>query len=98
MKLIIVSLYDKATEAYMRPLFFQSEGQATRELQDQLKNPENPIAKHPEDYSMFRIGTFTDFNGEIHPEEPKCIARCHELQAAAQLENNIEKLEARSRA
>lgn len=78
MKYVICSVYDKATEAYMRPFFAQSEGQALRLFIDEA-NGDTPINQHPEDYAMFILGSFYDHNGEILPVEPKCLARAHEI-------------------
>lgn len=78
MKLTIYSIFDKATEAYMRPWFAQSDGQAIRMFVDEARKPDTEINQHPEDYALFRIGTFVDTKGEITPEEPKCLARAHE--------------------
>lgn len=79
MKMTIYSIYDKATEAYMRPFFAQSDGQAVRMFTDEARKPETEINKHAEDYALFRIGTFSDGNAEIQPEEPKCLCRAHEI-------------------
>ena len=36
------------------------------------------LSKNPQDYSLWRIGTFETTTGELHPEEPTCIAKAHE--------------------
>jgi len=81
MQLNVYSIYDKATNAYMRPFFMQSDGQALRGFTDESVRADSEIAKHPEDYSLFRIGSFDDNKGELEPCEPKCIGRAHELAA-----------------
>lgn len=81
MKYLILSTYDSATEMYNQPFHVQSIGQATREFTDVLSDPNHPMAKHPEDYALFQIGTFNDNTGKIEPIEPKCVARAHELIA-----------------
>ena len=81
MKLVVFSIYDKAVGAYMRPFFMQSEGQALRAFMDDVVSAESVVAKHPEDYALFRIGTWTDDLGALEAEEPRCIARAHELVA-----------------
>jgi hypothetical protein len=43
-----------------------------------MANEETQIAKNPEDYSLWRIGTFETTTGELTPEEPTCIAKAHE--------------------
>lgn len=87
MKYIICSIYDRATEAYMRPMFFQTEGQATRMLTDELMRPDSELGQHPEDYALFKIGEFTDHDGKIEEQTPTCIARMHELKATAEGKN-----------
>lgn len=79
MKNIMLAIYDTATEAYMRPFMALSEGQAVRMFEDESLNPETPISQHPEDYALFRIGTFNDSSGELLQEIPKCLRRAHEV-------------------
>jgi hypothetical protein len=43
-----------------------------------MANEETQIAKNPEDYSLWRIGTFETTTGELQPEEPTCLAKAHE--------------------
>lgn len=83
MKMIICSVYDKATEAYMRPFVAQTAGQAVRMFADECENPDAPMNKHPEDYAIFQVGEWTDHDGRITPCEPRCLARAHELLAKA---------------
>jgi len=43
-----------------------------------MANEETQIAKNPEDYSLWRIGTFETTTGELTPQEPTCLAKAHE--------------------
>ena len=78
-ELIMYAVRDKAVEAFMRPFFFQSDGQALRAFIDDVQNADSPIARHPEDYALFRLGVVDCHDGSMSPEEPKCLARAHEL-------------------
>lgn len=80
MKTIMCSIYDKATEAYMRPFTALSVGQAVRMFEDDTQNTESPINKHPEDYTLFQIGTFNDSNGELETMVPKPLRNAHEVK------------------
>ena len=40
--------------------------------------------KHPEDYSLWRIGQFDDNKGELLPEGKECLATALELVAVAE--------------
>ena len=79
MKLNIYTIFDSATGAYMRPFFMQSDGQATRSFSDIA----HEIGKHPEDYTLHRIGIFDDAKGSITPEDKECIATALELIAVS---------------
>ena len=48
MKQIICSIYDTATEAYMRPFTAQTEGQAIRMFEDEALKEGTEINKHPQ--------------------------------------------------
>lgn len=81
MKMNFYSVYDSATNAYMRPFCFQTDGQALRSFGDEAVRADSEISKHPEDYSLFRIGSFDDAEGELIGCAPHCLARAHELAA-----------------
>ncbi len=80
MKMEIVAIYDKAIEAYMRPFFCQSLGQAIRQFTDEVNRKDgSPMGDHPQDYTLFHIGTFHDGNANLNELEPHCLARAHEI-------------------
>ena len=83
----MVSVYDSATCAYMRPFQAQTEGQAIRSFTDETLNPESPMSKHPQDYSLFKVADWNDADGTMVPEV-KCLARAHEVLAAQITENS----------
>ena len=78
MKHTICSIYDSATEAYMRPFTAQSPAQAVRMFTDEVQRPDSDIGKHPQDYSLFIIGEFFDHNAEIKTTN-ECLCRAHEI-------------------
>lgn len=94
MKLNVYTIFDTASGAYMRPFFMHSDGQALRSFKDISLDADHAIGQHPEDYSLWRIGTFNDNNAQITPETKECLATALELVAAAQRVNqdNHEKL------
>ncbi len=73
MKLNIYSIYDTASGLYSRPFFCQSDGEAQRSFQDLATDAEHPVGKHPEDYSLFRLGIFSDNNGSFNDEKNECL-------------------------
>jgi len=73
MKLNIYSIFDTASGLYSRPFFTQSDAEAMRSFSDIAEDAEHPIGKHPEDYSLFRIGVFDDTNGHFVDENNECL-------------------------
>lgn len=65
MKLFVMSIYDKAAEAYMRPFFVPAKGLAVRNFQDEINRnaSDNQMHSHPEDYSLVYLGEWDDSNG-----------------------------------
>jgi len=49
----------------MTPWFVDKDGQALREFQDVIQNQETMFSKHPEDYTLFKIGSYDQDNGKI---------------------------------
>lgn len=78
MKLIMCSIRDSKTEAYLTPMFFQTAAQAIRSFQDAVNGApgqDNYIAQHPEDYVLFEIAHFFPDTGNVYvlPEGPKSL-------------------------
>ncbi|WNK14679.1 MAG: nonstructural protein [Microvirus sp.] len=63
MLLVIVGVFDQALGAFARPAFVPSVGVALRGFSDEVNRPDSEMGKHPNDYSLFRLGTFDDDTG-----------------------------------
>lgn len=74
MKLKAYAIYDNKAAAFGRPFFQSQDGQATRMLADLVNDNSTTIFKHPEDYSVYRIGSYNDENGELIKEAPAHLA------------------------
>lgn len=79
MKQNIYSIYDTASGLYSRPFFTKSDAEAVRSFSDIATDAEHPIGAHPEDYTLFRLGTFDDVCGELHNEANESLATALEL-------------------
>ena len=84
MKLHIYTIYDVASGIYMRPFFQQTDGQATRSFSDIALDAEHEIGKHPEDYTLYRIGSYNDNTGIIEGENPEKILTALQCISKAQ--------------
>lgn len=79
MKHVIVSIYDKATEAYMRPWTALTDKEAIRSFEQEATREGSPIAASPQDYTLFHLGTWNDAKAEILTVEPVPLRRAHEI-------------------
>ena len=67
----IYTIYDSKSESYMRPIFCKTNGEALRIFTDIANDPGHSVGMHPEDYTLFLIGEFSEFDGEIKPSDAK---------------------------
>lgn len=81
MKHNVYSIYDTASGLYSRPFFTQSDAEAIRSFTDIACDTEHPIGKHPQDYTLFRLGIFDDNDGKITDEVNSSLS--NGLQAIA---------------
>ncbi len=95
MKLNAYTIYDVASGVYTRPFFTGSDGEATRSFKDIATDAEHPIGQHPEDYTLYRNGTYNDNTGKLVSEElEKLMTGLQCVTAARQInQDNIEQLE-----
>lgn len=75
MKLNIYTIYDDAAQAYNTPFFMHNDGLAIRAFQDNVNSAEeNNISKHPEQFSLFKLGEYDDKTGLVQSDNPKFLA------------------------
>lgn len=68
MKMFIVGIYDKKGECFISLEPSSNLAVATRQLQDVVTRTDgNPIAKWPEDYSLWHLGTYDNETGLVEP-------------------------------
>ncbi len=68
MKLNTYSIFDTASGLYSRPFFTQSDGEAIRSFGDIANDTDHPIGKHPEHYTLLRVGIFDDATAKLTDE------------------------------
>lgn len=61
----LYTMHDKAMDTYGPPMAFATDAVAVRALQDEMQNPESMFRKHPDDFVIYRIGTWDDANGQV---------------------------------
>ncbi len=56
----VFTIYDSKSEAYLQPFFLLTRGQAVRAIRDCVSDRDHQFGRHPEDYTLFELGTFDD--------------------------------------
>lgn len=79
---MIVKLYavhDTASGVYDGPVPSGADGVAMRNFTNMARDPNTPIGKNPECFSLWRVGTWNDATGEVVPGEPELLAKAIEV-------------------
>lgn len=62
---LLFTVYDVKAEVFLPPFFVPTLGLAIRAFADCVNSPEHQFGKHPHDYTLFTLGTFTDHDAEF---------------------------------
>lgn len=77
---IIFSLYDVKTMQFGTPFFDLTPGVACRSIGDEMKrNADSPLAQHPGDFHLYRLGSFIEDTGQIDPVIPEKLVELQTL-------------------
>lgn len=81
MKQMVCAVYDSAMEAYMRPFFCATVGMAIRSFGDEVNRvaEDNPLNKHPADYSLHCLAEFDEGTGEFAREAARPLVKAVEV-------------------
>lgn len=63
----VFSFYDSAVEAYMPPFYMKSKGEALRVFSDLVNDKSHGFSKHPEDFTLFHLGSWNDSDAFYQP-------------------------------
>lgn len=83
MKLNIYAIYDTAAAMYNRPFFGPADGSAIRQFSDLCVSADHELGKHPEDYSLVRLGTWDDNTAKFSLEDKETLITGNEAVAAS---------------
>lgn len=59
------TVYDEQQKVFAKPMFFHQRGEVVRAVQDEVKNPESMLSKHPNDYRLYYLGEFDNLTGMV---------------------------------
>lgn len=74
MKYLLVSIKDRALEAYQAVGNVRAKGEAIRVFMDMIADSNTPQGKHPDDYDIYLVGYFDDQTGQLEPTTPEKLA------------------------
>ncbi len=86
MKVQVYAIFDQCAGIYEKPFFSTTDDLVRREFQDVVNTEDHPIAKHPEHYTLYRLGNFDNQTGKILNEENECLCTALEIKSQNQLE------------
>ena len=72
-------IFDLKAKLYNAPFFLLNDQVALRTAQQLVEDPKSEVFHHPEDYAMFKIGSYDDQSGIFSPSQHDVICRFHEL-------------------
>lgn len=70
MKLLMFSIYDKQTKAYLPPFTARTVGEATRLVRQAVNDRNTNFCKYPADYRLCRVGVFDDGDAVVDNASP----------------------------
>lgn len=78
MKKLVCALRDDVAELYMAPVFVPTLATLYRDLREAARpGQDNPIAKHPGDFTVYQLGTYDDESGRLDVlSSPHRLASC----------------------
>jgi len=66
----VIAVYDKKIGLFDPPFTVRHPGEAIREWDIIIKNPETKFGKNPEDFDLFQVGTYDENTGSTTNNTP----------------------------
>lgn len=64
------SIFDRKALQYHPPFFASTDAAAVRSLSDLVQDPNTTVGRHPNDYVLYGVGTYSDADGSLQPITP----------------------------
>ena len=78
MKKPMFAVYDNVAKMYLTPFVETTDGTAVRAIQDAMKG-DHPFAKHPEDFTLSRLGLYDEELGDLNQDSKADIIELKQL-------------------
>lgn len=85
----LYSIYDSCTGTYNTPFIMDNDNSALRTFSDYCLIPDTTLAKHPEDFSLYCLGSYNKKTGNVQSEfKPRLLAKAITFAYSAKLKSN----------
>lgn len=78
----VFSIYDEKAEAYLKPFYLDTVGQAIRAVTDAVADPNHEFARHTSDFTLFQLASFDESKG-VYKNEKHSLGNLVEFKAAS---------------
>jgi len=85
MKVQCYAIFDSCSGIYEKPFFSTTDDLVKREFQDVAVSADHIISKHPEHFSLWRLGNFDNETGRILDEPNECLWNAVEAISQSQI-------------
>lgn len=86
MKTVVMASYDKKARVFMKPFFVSHQDVGVRAFKDAVNDQATEIGRNPEDFTLYRLGTFDDDNAKFDlSDKPEVICEALQLKKASVL-------------
>lgn len=65
MKLQVMAAYDSKARAFLMPFFASQVAVGVRSFSEAANTPGHQLCAHPEDFTLFHLGTYNDDNAQF---------------------------------
>ena len=93
MNMLMFSIFDDKASIYSRPFYALTVGEAIRTFTDAINTPDSPYNRHPEDYTLYSVGTFNDQDAEVQDNTPNNLGNAtsylHQPEIYADLSDKL---------
>ncbi len=69
----LFTIFDDKAEAYLPPFVLPGKGMAMRIFGDCVNSKDHQFGAHPQDYTLFDIGSFDDRTGIVGDLDSRCV-------------------------
>lgn len=88
MKTFMYTVFDDKADVYTPPFFQGTDGLAMRAFSQACVDTSHPFNKNPEDYHLYKVGSFDDETGKVEAFEPSLLLEAADVVAAHKAEQS----------